>query len=42
MFAFGLADRDGIVPNTLFIAFNYLIFLVLEISVLYRRVNQEK
>ena len=42
MFAFGIADRDGVVPNTLFIAFNYLIFLVLEISVLYRRVNQEK
>ena len=42
MFAFGIADRDGVVPNTLFIAFNYLTFLVLEISVLYRRVNQVK
>lgn len=39
MVAFGLADHQGVVPNTLFIAFNYLVFLVLEITVLYRRVN---
>ncbi|MFZ9980613.1 MAG: hypothetical protein ACO3FI_01145 [Cyclobacteriaceae bacterium] len=42
MVAIGMADREGIVANTVFIAFNYIIFLVLEISVLYRRVNLPK
>jgi hypothetical protein len=42
MVAFGLADHEGVVPNTLFIAFNYVVFLVLEITVLYRRLNPAK
>lgn len=39
---FGFADRKEMEPNILFIAFNYLIYLVLEITVLYHRVTKGK